>query len=140
MDALLSATATADVGSLEPREDGRIEMDHQRTSSSSSSSSDPSRPRLYNFQVASHTLDASVKIWSNRVDSVHTDTYKVLGELNRTDGADSSSRASSRGDRLDDDDDVDGRFGDSNNDPSHDDDEEETGRKKKNNNKVSLFS
>eukprot|EP01080_Neovahlkampfia_damariscottae_P009965 gene9965-2284_t len=38
-----------------------------------------------NFQVASCTLDASIKIYSCRVDSVHTETYKVLGELNRTD-------------------------------------------------------
>jgi condensin complex subunit 2 len=38
-----------------------------------------------NFQIASCTLDASIKIYSCRVDSVHTETYKVLGELNRTD-------------------------------------------------------
>lgn len=37
------------------------------------------------MQVASCTLDASVKIYSCRVDSVHSDTYKVLGGLNRTD-------------------------------------------------------
>lgn len=30
------------------------------------------------------TLDASVKIYSCRVDSVHSETYKVLGGLNRT--------------------------------------------------------
>jgi condensin complex subunit 2 len=39
-----------------------------------------------NFQVASSTLDASMKIYSSRVDSVHSDTYKVLGGLNRADG------------------------------------------------------
>lgn len=32
-----------------------------------------------NFQKATATLDASVKIYSSRVDSVHTDTYKMLG-------------------------------------------------------------
>jgi condensin complex subunit 2 len=37
-----------------------------------------------NFQTASCTLDASVKIYSCRVDSVHTDAYKVLGGLTRT--------------------------------------------------------
>lgn len=42
-----------------------------------------------NFQTASCALDASVKIYSCRVDSVHTDTYKVLGGLTRT-GADNS--------------------------------------------------
>jgi condensin complex subunit 2 len=39
-----------------------------------------------NFQVASCTLDASVKIYSYRVDSVHNETYKVLGGLSRADG------------------------------------------------------
>ena len=38
-----------------------------------------------NFQKASCTLDASVKIYSYRVDSVHQTTFKVLGGLNRTD-------------------------------------------------------
>jgi len=37
-----------------------------------------------NFQKATATLDASVKIYSSRVDSVHTDTYKMLGGLSRT--------------------------------------------------------
>jgi condensin complex subunit 2 len=39
---------------------------------------------MTNFQVASCTLDASVKIYSCRVDSVHNDTFKVLGGLSRT--------------------------------------------------------
>eukprot|EP01018_Ginkgo_biloba_P026384 Gb_02904 [translate_table: standard] len=37
-----------------------------------------------NFQKASCTLEAGVKIYSLRVDSVHTDAYKVLGGINRT--------------------------------------------------------
>ena len=37
-----------------------------------------------NFQLASNTLDTSVKIYSYRVDSVHNDTYRVLSGLNRT--------------------------------------------------------
>jgi condensin complex subunit 2 len=37
-----------------------------------------------NFQAASCALDASVKIYSCRVDSVHTDAFKVLGGLTRT--------------------------------------------------------
>lgn len=36
-----------------------------------------------NFQKASFTIDASVKIYSSRVDSVHNQTYKVLGGLHR---------------------------------------------------------
>ena len=41
-----------------------------------------------NFQKASCTLDASVKIYSYRVDSVHQNTYKILGGLNRSGGDD----------------------------------------------------
>ena len=33
---------------------------------------------------ASCTLEAGVKIYAYRVDSVHSETYKVLGGLNRT--------------------------------------------------------
>ena len=36
-----------------------------------------------NFQMASCTLDASVMIYSHRVDSVHKDTFKVLGSFSR---------------------------------------------------------
>jgi condensin complex subunit 2 len=39
-----------------------------------------------NFTKASCTLDASVKIYSYRVDDVHLTSYKVLANLNRTDG------------------------------------------------------
>lgn len=37
-----------------------------------------------NFTKASCTLDASVKIYSYRVDDVHLTSYKVLANLNRT--------------------------------------------------------
>ena len=37
------------------------------------------------FQVASSTLDASAKIYAGRVDAIHTETYKVLSGLGRTD-------------------------------------------------------
>ncbi|KAL3821578.1 hypothetical protein ACJIZ3_007483 [Penstemon smallii] len=36
-----------------------------------------------NFQKASCTLEAGVKIYSMRVDSVHSEAYKVLGGINR---------------------------------------------------------
>ncbi|KAM1274131.1 hypothetical protein EV1_023913 [Malus domestica] len=36
-----------------------------------------------NFQKASCTLEGGVKIYSMRVDSVHTEAYKVLGGMNR---------------------------------------------------------
>ena len=34
-------------------------------------------------QVASCTLDAGVKIYAGRVDSVHAEAYKILGSLGR---------------------------------------------------------
>jgi condensin complex subunit 2 len=39
---------------------------------------------MTNFQVASCTLDASVKIYSYRVDSVHSETFKVMNGLSRS--------------------------------------------------------
>ena len=48
-----------------------------------------------NFTKASCTLDASVKIYSYRVDDVHLTSYKVLANLNRTDkGKDDDKNAS----------------------------------------------
>ncbi|XP_059346818.1 condensin complex subunit 2 isoform X1 [Ammospiza nelsoni] len=38
---------------------------------------------LTNFQVAAGTLDASAKIYAMRVDSVHADTFRVLGHLGK---------------------------------------------------------
>lgn len=40
-----------------------------------------------NFQHASCTLDAGIKIYSHRVDSVHSEAFKVLGGLSRSAGA-----------------------------------------------------
>lgn len=40
-----------------------------------------------NFQHASCTLDAGIKIYSYRVDSVHSEAFKVLGGLSRSAGA-----------------------------------------------------
>src|SRR5689334_15004454 len=37
-----------------------------------------------NFTTASSTLDASIKIYSSRVDSVHKAAYKIFGGLSRT--------------------------------------------------------
>lgn len=43
--------------------------------------------RTTNFQHASCTLDAGIKIYAYRVDSVHSEAFKVLGGLSRTAGA-----------------------------------------------------
>lgn len=43
----------------------------------------PRKARRVNFTKASCTLDASVKIYSYRVDDVHLTSYKVLANLNR---------------------------------------------------------
>ncbi|NXD03726.1 CND2 protein, partial [Certhia brachydactyla] len=37
-------------------------------------------------QVAAGTLDASAKIYAVRVDSVHADTFRVLGHLGKEPG------------------------------------------------------
>lgn len=39
---------------------------------------------MTNFQVASCTLDASAKIYAGRVDSIHTQAYKMLSGLGHT--------------------------------------------------------
>lgn len=39
---------------------------------------------MTNFQVASCTLDASAKIYAGRVDSIHTQAYKMLSGFGRT--------------------------------------------------------
>lgn len=50
------------------------------------------------WQRASVTLDAGVKIYSYRVDSVHTETFKILGGLGRASGpADEPEGAASGG-------------------------------------------
>ncbi|XP_051152050.1 condensin complex subunit 2 isoform X2 [Andrographis paniculata] len=46
-----------------------------------------------NFQKASCTLEAGVKIYSMRVDSVHSEAYKVLGGINRVGQADEQDHA-----------------------------------------------
>lgn len=55
-----------------------------------SSTQPPRPPRLeqgrVNFTKASSTLDASVKIYSYRVDDVHLTSYRVLENLHRSDG------------------------------------------------------
>lgn len=41
---------------------------------------------MLNFQRASCTLDASIKIWACRVDDVWSSSYRVLENLSRSDG------------------------------------------------------
>lgn len=67
-----------------------LNMDEDETSPTTpivnSSNMDASMStKRVNFTKASCTLDASVKIYSYRVDDVHLTSYKVLANLNRTD-------------------------------------------------------
>lgn len=57
-----------------------------------------SRIKLMNFQRASCTLEASMMIYSHRVDSVHKDTFKVLDGLSRSDVADDADGMDADGD------------------------------------------
>lgn len=56
----------------------------KKAQASGTKSGDALEQSICNFQLASNTLDTSVKIYAYRVDAVHTDAYKVLGGLNRT--------------------------------------------------------
>ncbi|XP_026659351.2 condensin complex subunit 2-like isoform X2 [Phoenix dactylifera] len=49
-----------------------------------------------NFQKASCTLEAGVKIYSLRVDSVHSEAYKVLGGINRASQEDDNENLTER--------------------------------------------
>ncbi|KAF8414131.1 hypothetical protein HHK36_002130 [Tetracentron sinense] len=52
-----------------------------------------------NFQKASCTLEAGVKIYSMRVDSVHSEAYKVLGGINRA-GRENEQETIVEGDKI----------------------------------------
>lgn len=66
---------------------------------------------LLNFQRASCTLDASIKIWSYRVDDVYNTSYRVLENLSRKNpGKDGEDTNDTNNDNNDD---------ESNNDPGH---------------------
>lgn len=55
-----------------------------------------------NFQRASVTLGAGVEIYAKRVDSVHTEAFKVLGGLSRGGAAAQGSDEASPGELLQD--------------------------------------
>jgi condensin complex subunit 2 len=63
-----------------------------------------------NFQKASCTLDAGVKIYASRVDSVHSETFKVLGGLSRS-AAPRLDEEDGEGEEGGEDDDEDGEGG-----------------------------
>jgi condensin complex subunit 2 len=60
---------------------------NSNTGSNMESTMDSTLVSGVNFTKASCTLDASVKIYSYRVDDVHLTSYKVLANLNRTDNS-----------------------------------------------------
>lgn len=66
-------------GNSSPRDDGREDLMAARQMKSRD---DKGR---VNFAKASCTLDASVKIYSYRVDDVHLSSFRVLANLNRSD-------------------------------------------------------
>jgi len=51
----------------------------------------------HRFHEASHAIEASARIYAVRVDSVHTDTYKVLGGLSAADFGDDDNQDESKG-------------------------------------------
>jgi condensin complex subunit 2 len=68
-----------------PRDHRRPENDKNRLTLNNAQPTPTPRRQRVNFTKASCTLDASVKIYSYRVDDVHLSSYKVLANLNRND-------------------------------------------------------
>ncbi|GKY96484.1 hypothetical protein MPSEU_000607800 [Mayamaea pseudoterrestris] len=64
-------------------EEDEEEGEEENHISDMESSQTPKASKRVNFTKASCTLDASVKIYSFRVDDVHLTSYKVLANLNR---------------------------------------------------------
>lgn len=75
-------------------------VDEQEESSPTfaSSQEQETQEKRVNFTKASCTLDASVKIYSYRVDDVHLTSYKVLANLNRTETGKKNARNQEDGD------------------------------------------
>lgn len=67
-------------------ENDDLDADMERITDGGQAESGEKGVKRVNFTKASCTLDASVKIYSYRVDDVHLTSYKVLANLNRTDG------------------------------------------------------
>ena len=84
-------------GNSSPRDDGREDLMAARQMKSRD---DKGR---VNFAKASCTLDASVKIYSYRVDDVHLSSFRVLANLNRSDNKkdNDDARADENGGALD---------------------------------------
>lgn len=84
-------------GNSSPRDDGRDDLMAARQMKSRD---DKGR---VNFAKASCTLDASVKIYSYRVDDVHLSSFRVLANLNRSDNKkdNDDARADENGGALD---------------------------------------
>ena len=53
------------------------------------------------WQMASCTLDASVRIWGARVDSVHADTYSTLSLLHQTNQSGKKDKSTQHGEQGD---------------------------------------
>lgn len=68
---------------VEEKQSAKNNNHSQKNKPRDQTESDPKS--ITNFQFASNTLDASVKIYACRVDNVHNETYKVLGGLERSD-------------------------------------------------------
>jgi condensin complex subunit 2 len=67
-----------------------VERDASENNQSSRIINGNNEERGINFTKASCTLDASVKIYSYRVDDAHLTSYKVLANLNRTESSNSN--------------------------------------------------
>jgi len=76
------SSGAGDGGDVSPRDSEDNARSELKAARKMKSKDDKGR---VNFTKASCTLDASVKIYSYRVDDVHLSSYRVLANLNRTD-------------------------------------------------------
>ena len=82
MDKFIVEGNNGDGGDVSPRDNEDNARSELKAARKMKSKDEKGR---VNFTKASCTLDASVKIYSYRVDDVHLSSYRVLANLNRTD-------------------------------------------------------
>jgi condensin complex subunit 2 len=76
----------------EDEENDSSEVEEEKEEDVNKENSGTLVPKRVNFTKASCTLDASVKIYSYRVDDVHLTSYKVLANLHRNSNKDDTAR------------------------------------------------
>lgn len=93
IDTFLEEDEENDLSEEEQEEEKEEGVDVNKENGDMGNTSLVHKDRRVNFTKASCTLDASVKIYSYRVDDVHLTSYKVLANLHRNSNKDISANA-----------------------------------------------